>query len=307
MSDYTKSTNFASKDSLSVGNPLKIVKGTEIDTEFNNIATAVATKADIANPTFTGVPSAPTASAGTSTAQVATTAFVAAAVTAAVTAYDSALTVSTSQIENDAVTADKIATGAVGNTELASNAVTQAKIADNAVGTAEIIDANVTPTKLSQPFTSGTFVATTSRTTVDFTGIPSWAKRITVILDAVSLTGTANILVQLGSGSITSTGYASYTATSPGGVTPIGYASTAGFIAPMANVSMVAYGTITLHHVGANAWVASINFGSFNGTNACGNSGGGLLNLGAVLDRVRITTSNGTDTFDAGGINIFYE
>jgi hypothetical protein len=76
MTDYVKSTNFASKDSLSIGNPLKIVKGTEIDTEFNNIATAVATKADIANPTFTGVPSAPTAGAGTNTTQLATTAFV---------------------------------------------------------------------------------------------------------------------------------------------------------------------------------------------------------------------------------------
>ena len=76
MTDYVKSTNFASKDSLSIGNPLKIVKGTEIDTEFNNIATAVATKADIANPTFTGVPSAPTATLGTSTSQLATTAFV---------------------------------------------------------------------------------------------------------------------------------------------------------------------------------------------------------------------------------------
>jgi len=54
MSDYTKSTNFATKDNLSSGNALKIVKGTEIDTEFNNIATAVATKADLANTTFTG-------------------------------------------------------------------------------------------------------------------------------------------------------------------------------------------------------------------------------------------------------------
>jgi hypothetical protein len=76
MTDYVKSTNFASKDSLSVGNPLKIVKGTEIDAEFNNIAVAVATKADIANPTFTGVPSSPTASLGTNTTQLATTAFV---------------------------------------------------------------------------------------------------------------------------------------------------------------------------------------------------------------------------------------
>jgi len=76
MTDYVKSTNFASKDSLSSGNPSKIVKGTEIDTEFNNIATAVATKADTASPTLTGTPLAPTASSGTSTTQIATTAFV---------------------------------------------------------------------------------------------------------------------------------------------------------------------------------------------------------------------------------------
>ena len=84
MTDYVKSTNFASKDSLSIGNPLKIVKGTEIDGEFNNIATAVATKADIVSPTFTGVPAAPTATAGTNTTQVATTAFVQATLLASV-------------------------------------------------------------------------------------------------------------------------------------------------------------------------------------------------------------------------------
>lgn len=61
MSNYTKSTNFATKDALSSGNPLKIVKGTEIDTEFNNIATAVATKADLASPTFTGTVTLPNA------------------------------------------------------------------------------------------------------------------------------------------------------------------------------------------------------------------------------------------------------
>ena len=82
MTAYVKSTNFASKDSLASGNPLKIVKGTEIDTEFNNIATAVATKADLASPTFTGTPVAPTASGGTSTTQLATTAFVQAALSA---------------------------------------------------------------------------------------------------------------------------------------------------------------------------------------------------------------------------------
>jgi hypothetical protein len=76
MTDYVKSTNFASKDSLAIGNPLKIVKGTEIDEEFNNIATAIDTKADLNSPTFIGTPVAPTAGAGTNTTQLATTAFV---------------------------------------------------------------------------------------------------------------------------------------------------------------------------------------------------------------------------------------
>jgi len=82
MSNYTQSTNFATKDALSSGDPLKIVKGTEINTEFVNISTAIATKADLASPTFTGTPAAPTASSGTNTTQLATTAFVTAAVTA---------------------------------------------------------------------------------------------------------------------------------------------------------------------------------------------------------------------------------
>jgi hypothetical protein len=86
LSNYTKSTNFATKDNLSSGNPLKIVKGTEIDTEFNDIATAIATKADLASPTFTGTPTLPTGtvattqSAGNNTTAIATTAFVQAAI-----------------------------------------------------------------------------------------------------------------------------------------------------------------------------------------------------------------------------------
>jgi hypothetical protein len=86
LSNYTQSTNFATKDALSSGDPLKIVKGTEINTEFVNIAVAIATKADLASPTFTGTPAAPTASSGTNTTQVATTAFVTAAVTASLAA-----------------------------------------------------------------------------------------------------------------------------------------------------------------------------------------------------------------------------
>jgi hypothetical protein len=86
MSNYTQSTNFATKDALTSGDPLKILKGTEINTEFANIAIAVATKADTASPTFTGTPVAPTASANNNSTQLATTAYIDSAITAVKTA-----------------------------------------------------------------------------------------------------------------------------------------------------------------------------------------------------------------------------
>jgi hypothetical protein len=82
MSNYTKATNFATKDTLPTGDTNKIVKGTEIDNELNAISGAITSKADIASPTFTGTPAAPTATAGSSTTQLATTAFVTAALSA---------------------------------------------------------------------------------------------------------------------------------------------------------------------------------------------------------------------------------
>ena len=82
MANYIKATNFAAKDSLPSGNAGKIIKGTEIDVEYNAIASAISSKADTNSPTFTGTPLAPTASTGTSNTQVATTAFVAAAASA---------------------------------------------------------------------------------------------------------------------------------------------------------------------------------------------------------------------------------
>ena len=82
MSDYNKATNFTAKDTLPTGNAGKIIKGTEIDTEFTAISSAVASKADINSPSFTGTPTATTASTGTNTTQLATTAFVTAALSA---------------------------------------------------------------------------------------------------------------------------------------------------------------------------------------------------------------------------------
>ena len=101
MANYTKATDFAAKDGLTSGDPAKIVKGTEIDDEFNAIVTAVNSKANVNSPAFTGVPTAPTAASGTSNTQVATTAFTTAAV--------NALVVGTSAIADDAVTTAKIA------------------------------------------------------------------------------------------------------------------------------------------------------------------------------------------------------
>jgi hypothetical protein len=82
MSNYVKASNFATKDTLPTGDANKIVKGTEIDNEFNSIAGAISSKADIASPTFTGTPAGPTAIAGSNTTQLATTAFVTAALQA---------------------------------------------------------------------------------------------------------------------------------------------------------------------------------------------------------------------------------
>jgi microcystin-dependent protein len=76
MSNYTKATNFATKDTLPTGDSNKIVKGTEIDNEFNSISGAISSKSDIASPTFTGSPAAPTATAGSNTTQIANTAYV---------------------------------------------------------------------------------------------------------------------------------------------------------------------------------------------------------------------------------------
>jgi len=83
MSNYVKATNFATKDTLPTGDSNKIVKGTEIDNEFNAIAGAISSKADLASPAFTGTPTAPTATSGSNTTQIATTAFVTGALQAA--------------------------------------------------------------------------------------------------------------------------------------------------------------------------------------------------------------------------------
>jgi hypothetical protein len=163
------------------------------------------------------------------------------------------------------------------------------------------------PTGTLYPIVSGTAVASTSGTSIDFTSIPSWVKRITVIFSGVSLSGTSNFLVQIGSGSITTTGYASSTATTVSGSTSSGATSTAGFIQAFAAAANAICGHMVITNISSNLWIASHTNGFSNVAAACSAGGGLSPTLGGVLDRIRITTGNGTDTFDAGTINILYE
>lgn len=121
MSNYVKATNFYAKDALLTGDPAKIIKGSEIDAEYNAIATAVGTKADLNSPTFTGAPVAPTATFGTNTTQLATTKFVQDATgTIAIQDADSvAITGGTITGITDLAVAD----GGTGQSTLAANAV----------------------------------------------------------------------------------------------------------------------------------------------------------------------------------------
>jgi hypothetical protein len=173
---------------------------------------------------------------------------------------------------------------------------------DDCIVTDDIAAAAVTPAKLSQPFTAGTSVASTSGTSIDFTGIPSWVKRITVMLSGVSTNGTSAPLIQIGdAGGIETSGYTSTAFYSSGDGQ-----STVGFEIPSGNASNTVSGLLILALVDSSVatWSASGSF-AFS-TIAAGICGTKALSQ-VPLDRVRITTVNGTDTFDGGIINILYE
>ena len=156
-----------------------------------------------------------------------------------------------------------------------------------------------------QRIVQATAVASTSGTSIDFTGLPAWVKKITVMFQNVSSNGTSNWLFQLGSGSATTSGYlgTGYRATNAGSW--INIAFTTGFGVPFDTASAVVHGSIVFANITGNNWVAN-GFLSRSDTTTTGGTGGSI-SLAGVLDRVRITTVGGTDTFDAGSINIIYE
>lgn len=166
----------------------------------------------------------------------------------------------------------------------------------------DIADAGVTPVKLSQKLTSGTAIATTSGTSKDFTGIPSWVKRITFIFKDVSTNGSSAFNIQVGSGSVQTTGYSSGAWSS----TATTVTANNGFIASISGAAFGFTGIMTIENMGANTWVAS-GLSTVTGTGNTGYQSVGSVVLAGALDRIRFTTFAGTDTFDAGSINILYE
>ncbi len=148
--------------------------------------------------------------------------------------------------------------------------------------------------------------ATASGTAVDFTGIPSTAKRVTVMLNGVSTNGTANLLIQIGdSGGIETTGYVSTsvgTAAGGNGAT----SSTAGFVIFSNDATNSWSGNLTINLLDSSTfeYIAS---GTFTPSTSVVTNSAGNKQLTTILDRLRVTTSNGTDAFDAGRLSYSYE
>jgi hypothetical protein len=217
MADYNKITNFTIKDSLPSGNTSKIIKGTELDNEFNAIQSAVSSKADANSPAFGGTPTAPTAASGTSNTQIATTAFVSnaptinnAALTGVPTAPTATAGTSTTQVATTAFVT------AAASAVLVDNSVTTSKIAANAVTPAKVsadtyainISGNAaTATAATSASSAGSATTATSLSTASGSA-PSYAARAWVNFDG---TGSVSIRNSGNVSSITDNGLGVYT------------------------------------------------------------------------------------------------
>jgi len=183
-----------------------------------------------------------------------------------------------------------------GTIELQSNGTTKLTVSSSGVNIGQMNGGAIT---------SGTAVASTSGTSIDFTSIPSWVKRIIVMFNAVSTNGSSIVQVQIGSGSVTTSGYAG-SATGMGvGVTSNLYTSGLVLFTNNESSSAVRVGQAVITLVSGNIYSMSANTSLTNVATTSLTSS--VVTLGGVLDRVRVTTVNGTDTFDAGSINILYE
>ena len=211
--------------------------------------------------------------------------------------------ITSNELAVSAVTTTAITDLSVTTGKIADLAITTGKLNDLSVTTGKIADANVTPAKLSQPLTRATAQNSTSGTSINFASIPSWVKKISVLFSSVSTSGTSNLLIQIGSGSIVTTGYESG-ASLVGATGVLSTSATNGFlITANDSAAYLKSGSVIIANLSGNTWVSSGTLGIPGGSFPSG----GNLTLGGVLDQIRVTTVNGTDTFDAGVINIIYE
>ncbi len=237
------------------------------------------------------------------------------------------VTASYNWVSGETVTPTKLNTTAAPTVVVADNEVTTAKILDANVtnaklatgidasklttGTlpiARIADANVTPAKLSQPLTLATAQATTSGTSIDFTGIPSWAKRITVMLSGVSTSNGFSIGIQIGTVSgIENSGYNSSSGVIVSTPATGSVAQSSAFLLTGTGTDAAATygGSAILTFAGSNVWVLQSVIGGQTLARTFFSAGSKFL--AGTLDRVRLTTLGGTGTFDAGSVNIMYE
>jgi len=153
----------------------------------------------------------------------------------------------------------------------------------------------------------GTAIATTSGTSITYTGIPSGTKRITLMFNGVSLSGSSTILIQLGSSSgVENTGYVGQIIYVNGGAAGnTSFSSGIQLYGTGSNAAILNSGAIVFTNVSGNIWV--FQGGVASEATSANNFVAGRKTLANTLDRVNITTVNGTDTFDAGSINIQYE
>jgi hypothetical protein len=151
------------------------------------------------------------------------------------------------------------------------------------------------------PIVSGTAVASTSGTSIDFTSIPSWVKRITVMFSGVSTSGSSDVMIQLGTGGSPTT--SGYLGTGTNNTTAFNFST--GFKDGNQSSGCIRHGSYIFTLLGSNTWACSAVLGRSDAATI--NCFGGSVPLAGTLNMVRITTVNGTDTFDAGTINILYE